>query len=74
MIALSKRGIVVAGIVWLVLSFVFSGEASCVQAGAFCDRSDLLLAAIAGVCFLVPSWLAVSILSQIFPSLGHEKD
>lgn len=71
---LSNRGIVVAGVVWLILTFFFSGEVSCLQSRSYCGRSDLILASMVGVGFVVPSWFFSALLSGIFPSLTKKDD
>lgn len=69
---LSGKGFAVATVLWLLILFFASGEASCLSGR--CDRSDLIMAGIAGAGFLLPAYFVATLLGGLFkPLLGNSK-
>lgn len=64
---LSEWGFAVAGLFWLVILFLCSGQASCVDSR--CDRGDLILFGLVSGAMLIPSYFGALLLSDVLPAL-----
>ena len=73
MAPLPTKGFVLAGLIWIAIVILSSGQFACINPGVVCTRFDLILASIAGAGYLVPAALAVSMAGLIFPSLLHKE-